>query len=181
MFDDTYDSDVLELPSEPQNRRSNRAKEVASSARRVRSGMRAFARRSMSPADAASRIDDRLVHILKDIATCEVHSSLLADSEGNPNQESRALASQVAQDLYLAHRMSPVRVSASVEGGIMLTYRDRSNLEMEIEIDNEGDVTGVVSTDQEVLMSSAITLPAEFSRLVTYFRLSASSRLQRAR
>jgi len=181
MFDDNYDSDVLELPAEPQNRRSNRAKEVASSARRVRSGMRAFARRSMSSADAASRIDDRLVHMLKDIATCKVHSSLIADSEGNPNQESRVLASQVAQDLYLAHRMSPVRVSASVEGGIMLTYRDRSNLEMEIEIDNEGDVTGVVSTDQEVLMSSSITLPAELSRLVTYFRLSAASGLQRAR
>jgi hypothetical protein len=63
----------------------------------------------------------------------------------------------------------------------MLTYRDRSNLEMEIEIDNEGDVTGVVSTDQEVLMSSSITLPAELSRLVTYFRLSAASGLQRAR
>lgn len=177
MFDDTYESDVLELPTEPQNRRLNRAKEVANSARRVRSGMRAFARRSMSPADAASRIDDRLVHLLKDIATCRVHSSLIDESEGNPNRESRSLASHVAQDLYLAHRMSPVRVSASVEGGVMLTYRDRSNLEMEIEIDNEGDVTGVVSTDQEVLMSSAITLPAEFSRLVTFFRLSATSRL----
>lgn len=179
MFDEAYDSDVLELPIEPKNRRANRAKEFASSARRIRPGKRAFAGREMPTADAASRINDELVRLLKNIATCEIHSSLIVESEGNPNRLSRLLASEVAQDLYWAHRMTPVRVSASVEGGIMLTYRDHSNLEMEIEFDNEGDVTGVVSTDQEVLISSAITLPAEFSRLVTYFRLSAASRLQR--
>jgi hypothetical protein len=142
--------------------------------------MRAFANRSKTPAEAASHIDDQLVRILKEIASCKLDPSLMHNSAGNPNLDARLLASSVAQDLYMAHRMRPVRVLASVEGGIMLTYRDHTNLEMEIEVDNDGDVTGVVSTDQEVLMSSEITLPAEFSRLVTFFRLRTTSSLRRA-
>jgi hypothetical protein len=181
LFHDDYDSDVLDLPIEPRNRSASQAKAIASSARKIRSGLRALASRSMPAADAAARIDDHLVRLLKSIALCEVHASLVDASTGNPNDESRYLASKVAQDLYMAYRMVPLRVTASVEGGIMLTYRDHASLEMEIEVDNDGDVTGVVSTDHDVLLSSAITLPAEFSRLVSFFRLSASSRLHGTR
>lgn len=176
MFNDMYDSDVLEMPLRPKGTVNN-AKDFASSARRGRSGRRAWASSSMPAAEAASRIDDHLLRLLKEIATCKLDQSLLDDSQGDPNLVARSLASFVAQSLYMAYRMRPARVLASVEGGIMLTYRDRSNLEMEIEADNEGDVTGVVATDQEVLESSDIRLPAEFNRLVTHFRLSAASRL----
>jgi len=181
VLHDTFDSGVLDLPIEPKNRLASQAKAIASSARKVRSGPRALSSRAMPAVDALSRIDDHLVRLLKSIAVCVVHPALVNSSVGNPNDEARSLASKVALDLYSAYRMVPLRVTASVEGGIMLTYRDHSNLEMEIEVDNDGDVTGVVSTDRNVLMSSAITIPAEFSRLVSSFRLSASSRLQRAR
>ena len=177
-FMNEQDCDLLELPV-PVKRRPIGAKSLVSHTRRNREGMRAFSTNVPAPQQAASRLDERLVRLLKDISSCLVDAAFMDTSNCEPSHVCRAVASKVAQDLYLAHHMRPVRVAASVEGGIMLVYRDHPNLEMEIEIDNDGDVTGVISTDDTVLMSAMVTLPAEFSRLVTAYRIPAALIMRR--
>ena len=177
-FTNVQDGNLLEQPVTVK-RQPIGAKSLVIHTRRDREGLRAFSPGAPAPQQAASRLDERLVRLLMEISTCSVDAAFTDVTKGEPRGVSRAVASKVAQDLYLAHHMRPIRVAASLEGGIMLVYRDHPKLEMEIEVDNEGDVTGVISTDETVLMSAMITLPAEFSRLVTAYRLSTTTGMRR--
>ena len=168
------------MPSAASTKSSLTAKKLVSQTRNKSEGLRALAPKDRSPTEqAVSRLDDRLVRLLVKISVCALEQDTICDGSVDPSSLCHMVAAKVVQDLYLAYRMHPVRVAASVEGGIMLVFRDHPNLELEIEVDNDGDVTGVISTEDHVLMSAMITLPAEFSRLVTTYRLSTASSLQR--
>ena len=170
------------MPSAASTKSSLTAKKLVSQTRNKSEGLRALAPKDRSPTEqAVSRLDDRLVRLLVKISVCALEQDTICDGSVDPSSLCHMVAAKVVQDLYLAYRMHPVRVAASVEGGIMLVYRDHPNLEMEIEVDNERDVTGVISTDETVLMSAMITLPAELSRLVIAYRLSTASGMCRPR
>lgn len=180
MTFESYQTSYLIMPAPRAGQKQIAAKLLVGSTRRHREGLRAFAPNIPASQQAVTHIDDRLVRLLRAVRTCLVDATLASEKKADPSPKSREIASKIAQDLFLAYRMHPQRVAASIEGGIMLVYRDHPTLEMEIEVDNEGDATGVIATDDKVEMSAEITIPAEFSKLVTAYRLSTASSVRRS-
>lgn len=75
-------------------------------------------------------------------------------------------------DLYESFDLVPDRVAGSVEGGILFVYKRGDGLRLQIEVDNDGNIVGVISTSEKVVRSELVDLPAKLSQLVRDFKLS---------
>ena len=165
------------------------AKSMVTAARRGREGARSVSEFSNNTDldDAAlektSRIrrfsiEDRLlVEIIQQVKKAVPTTQQLGKGFVPANQLCIEDAQTVAIDLYEGFDLEPVRVAASVEGGILLAYKKESDLRLEIEIDNEGDIVGAISTSKKLIRTEIIDLPAKLSKLVRDFKLSRSPAL----
>ncbi len=157
------------------------AKKAVTEARRHRAGVRSSFDISDDSGLEISQIRTNvligrhLIEILRDVATVSLPSHLAVGGVDQPNQFCRKHARILATDLYEAFGLFPSRIAASVEGGILLAYRRGADLRLEIEIDNDGDITGAISTSKRVVRTETIDLPAKLSKLVRDFRLSPRS------
>ena len=87
-FMSEQDCDLLELPV-PVKRRPIGAKSLVSHTRRNREGIRAFSPGMAAPQQAISRLDERLVRLLKEISSCELDATLRDASNGAPTHVCR--------------------------------------------------------------------------------------------
>lgn len=174
---------LFDLDTNSQNyRRSDYAKLMASKARKSRAG----ARSDSSPMDdaaleATGRVlrystDERhlvsLIRIVKQVIPTERQ---LDGGVEMPTAYCRKHAETLVIDLFESFDLVPDRVAGSVEGGILFVYKRGDGLRLQIEVDNDGDIVGVISTSEKVVRSEIIDLPAKLSQLVRDFKLSRLS------
>tara|TARA_A100001391_G_C5066162_1_gene277219 strand:+ start:1202 stop:1756 length:555 start_codon:yes stop_codon:yes gene_type:complete len=166
-------------PSENLFSEKRTEKSVATDARRHRAGFRAGSQRGVdSGLEVTSSLRKlsygqlKLFNVIRQIKSVCLTDRQVRDSFEQPNSACRKNARTAAVDLFEAFDLLPSRIAASVEGGILLAYKRGGDLRMEIEIDNDGDITGAISTSKEVLQTEMIDLPAKLSKLVRDFRLS---------
>lgn len=163
-------------------RRSGYAKRMASRARRPRAGARAD---SEAMDDAAlektgkllrfSTEEQQLVRIIRTVRQAAPTTRQLREGVAGPSSLSRKNSEILAIDLYESFDLVPERIAASVEGGILFAYKRGDGLRLEIEVDNDGDIVGVISTSNQVIRSEIIDLPAKLSQLVRDFKLSRNA------
>lgn len=109
------------------------------------------------------------------VADLEVPSAWVEEGSAHPTDTCRIKTCQVVSDLFEAYHLIPHRVGASRIGGILALYRyDGSDLELELEVDNELDVVGVLSTDKEVIDSAELSGPDEWRDFVRRFTATAA-------
>ncbi len=122
--------------------------------------------------------DARFLDHLERVSRVEPPVSWIEEGCEPPSQGCRRLAIRVLADLYGTAGLTPWRCGASRLGGILLAYRaPRRDVELEIEIDNDLDVVGVVSTDRDVLQSSELVDSNEWIAFArTFRRLAVASR-----
>lgn len=174
---------LFDLDRDSQNyRRSNYAKLMASQARKPRAGVRS----DSSPMDdAALEVTERvlsystderhLVSLIRSVQQVIPTERQLADGVEMPTALCRKYAETLVIDLYESFDLVPDRVAGSVEGGILFVYKRGDGVRLQIEVDNEGDIVGVISTPDCVVRSEIIDLPAKLSQLVRDFKLSRLS------
>ena len=117
--------------------------------------------------------------LIRKVRSAEPTARELADGVERPNERARDLAETCVVDLF-ERSLNPVRVAASIVGGVFLAYRSGNGLCLDIEIDNDGDMLGVLSDDDGVIRSEPVDIPAKISRLVRDFRYPRPSVLRRA-
>lgn len=160
-------------------RRSGYAKRMASLARRPRAGSRsdtdAMEDAAMEKTGKLLRFsseEQQLVGIIRDVRRIALTARQTEQGVEPPTSLSRRNSETLAIDLYESFDLVPERVAASVEGGILFAYKRSDGLRLEIEVDNDGDIVGVISTSKQVIRSEIIDLPAKLSQLVRDFKLS---------
>ena len=117
-----------------------------------------------------------LIHLVR-----SVRLACPQDGDVPPNARAYRNAEDVVVGLWNADWMRPHTLGAVAEGGILLTYRAKDpTFRLTFEIDNDGDVIGVVSHGKKVLLSQDVTPPAERSDIVQDFQkfIANASRLQ---
>lgn len=159
--------------------KSQLAKSSVAEARRGRDGTRYSIGRSDDAAlELTSKFllfscdDQRLVQIIRRVRNLRLTAREISDGFESPNLICRSNAETLVIDLFEAFDLEPKRVATSVEGGIMLAYHKDNGLRLEIEVDNDGDIVGGISTSTQVIRTEIIDLPAKLSQLVRDFKLS---------
>ena len=113
------------------------------------------------------KVNPTRVDLIRKVMAVEVPAALVDRFDAPPNSRCRELAQDVVIALWNFDHLRPKKISASTIGGIMIVYWDEScGLRMEIEVDNEGDITGVIASSSAILQSDLVTPPAEWSDLV---------------
>lgn len=130
------------------------------------------------------RIEDFFAH-LKSIREARIPSRWEEDGCAQPTDACRERSAEILHDLYVNLQMLPARIGASRVGGIMLVYRNpQADLELEIEVDNDLDVVGVLATRSDVLNSAELADTNEWREIARELKrrgtnAPAAARLQR--
>ena len=152
-------------------------KNLVAAARRRRLGIRSFVTPGDDPAFEMTeriRLGDPF-ELQKAELVLRVESAQLTPRElecGSqpPNEIARQNARRCVVDLFEAYQLQPQRITASVEGGVFFAYRSDGGTCLDIEIDNEGDMIGVLSDAENVIRTEVLDIPAKTNRLVHEFR-----------
>lgn len=153
-------------------------KEIATDSRRTavssRSRVSSTARGSFVPAavQVASRVDLILVNYLKQVIEAKLPNHYSVEGHPEPSNQCRMVASKLVDEFYRLYELTPSRIGASLVGGIMIVYKNsNSKLDLELEVDNDCDISGVVSSSTEVIESICTNQFSELRQVVRKHRI----------